>query len=102
MGLSEESRGEQGDLADEARRLRFRFRYGLDVGEGGHIGKLLVAHLHGLLQDLVPGGVGQTLGVVDRLGDGVAGDAQCVRDILNGDFLFHVIAPFCITVFILS
>ena len=102
MGLGEEGGGEQGDLTDEARRLRFRFRRGLDVGERGHVRKLLVAHLHGLLQDLFPRGVGQTLGVVDRLGDRVAGDAQRVRDILNGDFLFHVITPFRITVFILS
>ena len=58
--------------------------------KGAEIGKLLIAHLHRLLQDLFPRGLGQSLRVVDGLGNRVAGDPQRVRDILDRYLLFHL------------
>ena len=89
--LGEKGGGQQGDLplkAGDGTALGHSGEFGI----GAEIGKLFVAHLHGLLQDPLPGGVGQSVGIVDGLGYRVPGNAQLVRDILNGNF-FHNFTP---------
>ena len=57
------------------------------------IGKLLVAHFYGFFKDFPAGGFREAAGVVDRLGYGVAGNAQFIRNILDGNS-FHMILLF--------
>ena len=77
------------DVAAKQRDLALARRFlprGVDGRLGLYVGKLLVAHLRGLLQDPGAGRLRQAVGIVDSLGNGIAGDPQFVRNILDSDF----------------
>ena len=88
MRLIHKNGGKQRNFSLKARALLYGARgFARNSGDGADIGELLVAHLHSLLQDLLPRGVGQTVRVVDGLGDRVARHAQRVCNILDRNFL---------------
>ena len=97
MRMCQERTGKQGDFSLISGRYRaFCFRGSRCAGNGCNracIGKLLIAHLHGFLQNLFSGGVCQPFGVVDGFGYGISGDPQGVGNILNGNFFVHLSPP---------
>ena len=76
--------GENGSIPGVAVPIKYR-----------KVGKLLVSHFGSLAQDLLPCGIGQNAGVIDSLGNRIAGKMKLVGNILNGDFGRHGLPRFC-------
>ena len=78
--------GEKGDLAlvPSALYERVRGEADLRAQERVCVGELLVPHLHRLGKDACPGRIRRPLGVVERLGHGVAGEVEGVSYVLDG------------------
>ncbi len=85
VGISDEARGKQCDFPGGRGRLRF-----FSGTRNICIGKLLVAHFHGFLEDFFPGGVRQEPGVVDGLGNRVPGYAKGICNVLYCNSFCHI------------
>ena len=88
MRLRQKSAGEQGNFPLIAGHRAGALPAAGNGSKGVEIGKLLISHFHRFLQDFLPRGVGQTVCIVDGLGDRVARDAKRIRNVLYRNF-FH-------------
>ena len=95
VGIADGAGGKHGDFLCRRRDFCLPVVQSCD----GHIGKLLVSHVHGFLQDFLPGGLGQEPCVVDGLGDCVPGQPKGVCDVLNRNSFCHTyFSVFVVTV----